>query len=108
MQMKDSYEELKARYEAKKAQMHRLQVQNVSLLNMAASGNNKGDADHIKRLEELLQTERQKTKTLTDHLTLLESTAQTSDAAAARYSNANDGQNASMSMTCYENREAIQ
>ena len=107
--MKDSYEELKARYEAKKAQMHRLQVQNVSLLNMAASGNNKGDADHIKRLEELLQTERQKTKTLTDHLTLLESTAQTSDAAAAaRYSNANDGQNASMSMTCYENRETIQ
>ena len=106
--MKDSYEELKARYEAKKAQMHRLQVQNVSLLNMAASGNNKGDADHIKRLEELLQAERQKTKTLTDHLTLLESTAQTSDAAAARYSNANDGQNASMSMTCYENREAIQ
>ena len=106
--MKDSYEELKARYEAKTAQMHRLQVQNVSLLNMAASGNNKGDADHIKRLEELLQTERQKTKTLTDHLTLLESTAQTSDAAAARYSNANDGQNASMSMTCYENREAIQ
>ena len=53
--MKDSYEELKTRYEAKTAQMHRLQVQNVSLLNMAASGNNKGDADHIKRLEELLQ-----------------------------------------------------
>ena len=53
--MKDNYEELKTRYEAKMAQMHRLQVQNVSLLNMAASGNSKGDGDHIKRLEELLQ-----------------------------------------------------
>ena len=53
--MKDSYAELKTRYEAKATQMHRLQVQNVSLLNMAASGNSKGDGDHIKRLEELLQ-----------------------------------------------------
>ena len=53
--MKESYEELKTRYEAKTAQLHRLQVQNVSLMNMAASGNNKGDVDHIKRLEELLQ-----------------------------------------------------
>ena len=53
--MKDKYEELRARYEAKAAQMHRLQVQNVSLLNMAASGSNRGDADQIKRLEELLQ-----------------------------------------------------
>ena len=56
--MKDSYAELKTRYEAKAAQMHRLQVQNVSLLNMAASGNSKGDGDHIKRLEELLQVKK--------------------------------------------------
>ena len=61
--MKEKYEELRARYEAKAAQMHRLQVQNVSLLNMAASGGNKGDADHVKRLEELLQvTYRKNTK----------------------------------------------
>ena len=98
VQMKDSYAELKTRYEAKAAQMHRLQVQNVSLLNMAASGNSKGDGDHIKRLEELLQAERQKTKTLTEHLALLENTSQNSDACSAAAAAPRDNHaNASMS-----------
>lgn len=58
MTIKRKYEEMKASYDAKSQQIHRLKVQNVGLLNMAAAaagGGGKGDSDHIKRLEELLQ-----------------------------------------------------
>ena len=75
--LKSKYEDMKVNYDAKVAELRKVKMHNVALLNMAGSG--KGDVDQVQRIEAMLTTERNKNKMLTERLTLLQQQSQAGD-----------------------------
>ena len=72
----EKYEVLKNNYDIKMAELQKTKMHNAKLLSIA--GNNFSDSGHTARLEELLNLERNKNKTLRDRLDTLDKLSLTS------------------------------
>ena len=70
--MRAKYEEMKASYDSKVAQLHKVKMHNVALLNMASgvggSGKGEANAEQVQRLTELLEAEKSRTKMLMERI----------------------------------------
>lgn len=69
---KNKCEAMKIIHDKRLTEMQKLRMQNIHLMNMTSSngGAGKSEQAHLERLQELLQTERNKFKMLTDQLTI--------------------------------------